>query len=258
MEKISNEDIENKFNFKSSKKARKYKKSEKINSSENTSTTNLKNSGPKFTYYSSNFQNILFKYSGFSSKCNLKISGNVLNTNNPNNNQSNNLISSVKYTPQFKPSKKLEFISVEKCYTPNEKHKSRKSSKRHHKQTIYSLHEQIKSDYKEILKKYIEKPIRMNYVSRKFKLADDYNEINSKKFLYEKDKCLKKMNLTDEIEDEEKKNDKVELSLSPINKDVDNNLFLKDIKMKNTKQKFNIKNLNESEKFLTNFLYSVK
>ena len=60
--------------------------------------------------------------------------------------------------------------SVEKYNTPNEKHKIKKSRKKCYKKTIESLHKQIKSDYKEILKKQLDKPIKMNDVSRNLKL----------------------------------------------------------------------------------------
>ena len=92
-------------------------------------------------------------------------------------------------SPHFKQAKKIEFVSE---FTPDEKHKTKKSRKHHHKKNLNSLHKQIKSDYKKVLKKYIEKPIKMNIVSLKFKIANDFNEVNSKKFLYKKDKCLKK------------------------------------------------------------------
>ena len=48
-----------------------------------------------------------------------------------------------------------------------------------------------------------DKPIKINLVNQKFKIADDFNEKNSNQFLKEKDECLKKINLTDEIDEEE-------------------------------------------------------
>ena len=242
MEKISKEDIDNNFFFKSSKNAKKSKKSKKVkkpdlskkvfdsnfNSSENSSIiTNIKNSEPKSSNFLSNSQNILNQYSGFSSKCNIKISCNSPNSKKSYKNKSNNLTPNVKYTPHFKQLKQVEFDFIDKNDTPNEKNTNKKSSKRHEKKTIESLHKQIKSEYKEILKKQTEKPVKMNNVSQKFKIADDYNEINSKKFLYEKDKCLKKINLIDEIEDEKENNDSFELTLSPTNLKKVYNPFLK-------------------------------
>ena len=269
MQKISNENIENKYCFKSSKKAKKIKKVHPFkkdfdsnnNITENSSIiTNLINPEPKFGNISSNLQNILLRYSGLSSKSNCRrIKGGLLNSNKSTNLQSNSPISSVKFTPRFEQLDKIERAYIGKYSPTNKKHKSSKSKKHQHNINYYALHKQIKSDYKEIIKNYIEKPIKMNNVSRKFKIANDYNEINSKIFLYEKDKCLKKMNLTDEIEDGKESFDdaNVELALSPINHDIDSITFLDDVN-KETKQTFNFKDLNESEKFLANFLYSVK
>ena len=269
MENISNEDMNNKIFFKSYKKEKKSKKTNSfkkvldsiINSSENSSIkTNAKNSEAKFNRFSSFSPNILYRYSGFSPKYNLKMTfgNNTFNSKKSIKNNLNTPIPNVKYTPQFKQSKKIECITVKKCDTPNEKNKTKKCDKHRQKKTFDSLHKQIKSEYKEILKKQIEKSIKINNVSRKFKIANDYNEINSKKFLYEKVKCLKKMNLSDQIDDEEENNDNVELTLSPINYDGNTDQFFKDIKKKNEKQMINIKNLNESDKYLTNFLFSVK
>ena len=56
--------------------------------------------------------------------------------------------------------------------------------------------------YKNIRYKTQDKKIKINLVNQKFKIADDFNEKNSKQFLKEKDECLKKMILTDEIEEE--------------------------------------------------------
>ena len=231
MEKISKENIGYNLFFISSKKAKKSKKYKKVNHSKKISDSivnlsqNLsniikkKNLEPKFSHLFSNSQNCLFKYLGSSSNCNVKnISNNNFNSNKYITNQSNIVIPNVEFTPKFKQLKKIEFVSVEKHNTPNEKHKNKKSRKQFNKKTIESLHKQIKSDYKEILKKQSEKPIKMNDVSRKFKIADDFNEINSKKLLYEKDKCLKRMHLTDKIEKEEKNNADI-FTLSPITHD---------------------------------------
>ena len=48
-----------------------------------------------------------------------------------------------------------------------------------------------------------DKVIKINLVNQKFKIADNFNEKNSNQFLNEKDECLKKLILTDEIEEEE-------------------------------------------------------
>ena len=48
-----------------------------------------------------------------------------------------------------------------------------------------------------------DKPIKINLVNQKFKIADDFNEKNSNKFLNEKDECLREVFLSDEIEEKE-------------------------------------------------------
>ena len=239
MEKISKENIGYNLFFISSKKAKKSKKYKKVNHSKKISDsivnlsqnlsimTNKKNLEPKFNHLFSNSQNFLSKYLGSSSNCNAKkISDNNFNSNKSITNQSNIIIPNVQFTPKFKQLKKIQLDSVEKYNTPNEKHKIKKSRKKCYKKTIESLHKQIKSDYKEILKKQFEKPIKMNDVSRKFKIADDFNEINSKKLLYEKDKCLKRMHLTDKIENEEKNNANI-FTLTPISHDESIPIFEK-------------------------------
>ena len=47
--------------------------------------------------------------------------------------------------------------------------------------------------YKNVLDKSQDKQIKINLVSQKFKIADDFNERNSIQFLIEKDECLKKI-----------------------------------------------------------------
>ena len=82
-----------------------------------------------------------------------------------------------------------------------------------------------------------DKPIKMNFVSQKFKIADDFNEKNSNQFLKEKDECLREVILSDKIE-EEKHNrffseKKTILKLSTIkNYKFNNNLNKKQIKGK--------------------------
>ena len=264
-EKFSNDDVYNKFLFKSPKKTKKFKESSpfkknfdyNINTTENSSIINAqKQSKLKILPFSTKFQNILFKYLAFSPKNNpKKFRGTILNSNISTIYQSNSLIQNIQYTPHFNQLKNIDLGCNKKCLTPNKKDKTKKH---HHNFIFTSLHKQIKSDYKEILKNHIEKPIKMNIVSRKFKIPDDFNEIHSKIFLYEKDKCLKKMHLTDEIEEEKENCDKIELTLSPINHDSYTNSFSEDVKEKRSKKLFSIQNLDESEKYLTNFLISVK
>ena len=90
-----------------------------------------------------------------------------------------------------------------------------------------------------------DKPIKMNLVSRKFKIADDFDEKNSNQFLKEKDECLREVILSDEIEEEKINNyltinDKKSMigsinDLSPINQVVDYSLNSKKINKKNKK-----------------------
>ena len=227
MENISEEEIEKIYNFKTSKKVKKYKKSSHLKKNNTTTTesssniTNHVRPKSKFSHFSSNSNNILFKYSGFSSKCNTKKNScDSLNLKNLNKNKSNDVTPNVKLTPQFCQLRKIVSVQNDKYYytpdKPNKKHRKSKSH-HHHKKNKNSLHKQIKSDYKEILKNYVEKPIKINYVSQKFKIANDFDEINSKIFLYEKDKYLKKEHLTDEIEDdeEEERKDIIEFTLNP-------------------------------------------
>ena len=90
--------------------------------------------------------------------------------------------------------------------------------------------------YKDSRYKSQDKIIKMNLVSRKFKIADDFNEKNSNKFLKEKDECLKKMTLSDKIEEESiyfyDKNAKNKLiRISTIKKNnINSNLNSKQIK----------------------------
>ena len=80
------------------------------------------------------------------------------------------------------------------------------------------------------------KPIKINLVSQKFKIADDFNERNSIQFLIEKDECLKKIILTDEIEDgffdENEKDSLFNLSIikkNGVNNDLSNKVINKKI-----------------------------
>ena len=80
------------------------------------------------------------------------------------------------------------------------------------------------------------KKIKINLVSLKFKIADDFNEINSNQFLNEKDECLREEILSDEIKEEvpyfyakSKKENIHKLSSRKKNR-VNNNLNSKKIK----------------------------
>ena len=93
--------------------------------------------------------------------------------------------------------------------------------------------------YKNDLDKSQDKQIKINLVSQKFKIANDFNEKNSNKFLNEKDECLREIFLTDKIEEDESfhffiKNEKGNIyELSPIRKNKNNdNLYSKLFKRK--------------------------
>ena len=84
------------------------------------------------------------------------------------------------------------------------------NSSKHNYQHSYSKKSQLTNNlhektqfYKNERYKSQDKPIKINLVNQKFKIADDFNEKNSNQFLKEKDECLKKINLTDEIDEEE-------------------------------------------------------
>ena len=82
-----------------------------------------------------------------------------------------------------------------------------------------------------------DEPIKSNLVSRKFKIANDFNEENSNQFLNEKDECLKKIILSEEIEEEKVihfySNKEKIFNLSTIKKNKNtNNLYNKHIKRK--------------------------
>ena len=223
MDNISEEETEKKYNLKYPKKVKKSKRSSRskkdfdnnTNTTENSSNiTNHIKPKSKFSHFSLNSKiNILSQYSGFPSKHNIKKkSFDSLNFKKLSKNNTQD----AKLTPHFLPLRKIESVPDEKCYTPDKAEKKHKKHKQHHhKKNNDALHKLIKSDYKEILKNYVEKPIKINYVSQKFKIANDFNEINSKIFLYEKDKYLKKENLTDEIEEDEKSKDMIEFTLNP-------------------------------------------
>ena len=82
--------------------------------------------------------------------------------------------------------------------SPKRKHRH------HHENKLLTNNFNEKNEsYKDISNKTQEKIIKKNLVNQKFKIADDFNEKNSNQFLNEKDKCLKKIILSDEIEEEE-------------------------------------------------------
>ena len=105
----------------------------------------------------------------------------------------------------LKSNKELENIgkinSSTKCFTPIIDLSSLDFHERHSKK------ENILND--NFNYRIQQKQIKINLVSLKFKIANDYDEAHSNIFLKEKDECLKKMKLTDKIEENE-------FELSPI------------------------------------------
>ena len=112
--------------------------------------------------------------------------------------------------------------------------------------------------YEKFLNKSQDKPIKMNLVAQKFKIADDFNEKNSNQFLDEKDECLREVFLTDEIEEEKcinfsaekkRKKNKKKSPNSKKNK-INDNLSNKKNKRKIVKD--------DSEKYLSGLIEEMK
>ena len=106
-----------------------------------------------------------------------------------------------------------------------------------------------------------QKKIKKNFVNQKFKIADDFNEENSNKFLNEKDECLKEVILSDKIKKEkpipiikeDEKEDIYDLSyqLSSIRKNESNNCLIS----KKNKRK---KGEDDTTKFLSELVKNLK
>ena len=128
----------------------------------------------------------------------------------------------------------------------------------HHKSSKLKSYffEENKFCYKEKTKSQ-DKKIKINLVSLKFKIADDFNEKNSNQFLKEKDECLKAIILSDKIEEEKAipfyvesgKGSIYEISSIKQNEDEDS---LNKRKIKRKKYK------NDSTNLLFELVYSLK
>ena len=112
--------------------------------------------------------------------------------------------------------------------------------------------------YEKVLNKSQDKPIKMNLVSQKFRIADDFNEKNSNQFLYEKDECLREVFLSDEIEEEKcthisidkkRKKNRNKSFISKKNK-ISDNLNKKNKKRKSLKD--------DSDKYLSGLIEKMK
>ena len=150
-------------------------------------------------------------------------------------------------TPDIKKMKKMHL-------NDNIVSSSKHNHKHHHKNSMLSF------DFLEdnrFHNKSQDKPIKKNFVNQKFKIADDFNEENSNKFLNEKDECLKEVILSDKIEKKQfipfnVEDEKEELNdLSPINKNEDNGCFINN----HFKRK---KNIDDSIEFLSELIDDMK
>ena len=102
-----------------------------------------------------------------------------------------------RFTPDIIQLKKFNsnYINIDSSKnTYQNNHKSSQLTNSFHGKSLF---------YKNACSKSQDKPIKINLVSQKFKIADDFNEKNSNQFLNEKDECLREEILSDEIEDEE-------------------------------------------------------
>ena len=86
----------------------------------------------------------------------------------------------------------------------NDNNSPKHNHRRHHKSSQLASNFHGKSLFCKNVSKSQDRPIKINLVSQKFKIANDFNEKNSNEFLNEKDECLREVILSDEIvEDEE-------------------------------------------------------
>ena len=134
-----------------------------------------------------------------------------------------------RFSPDVKKTKKMKSIF-------NEINSTKHNHPHHHKSSLST--NKYHRKYNKNHNKSQEKQIKKNLVSQKFKIATDFNEKNSNKFLDEKDECLREVILSDEIEEEEipffVENEKGSIyELSSVRKDEeDDNLSIKRIKRK--------------------------
>ena len=98
-----------------------------------------------------------------------------------------------RFTTNFKKMKKIKLNDINQP-----KHNHRLS----HNINIKLTNDLTKQFYHKNSYKSQDKKIKINLVSLKFKIADDFNEKNSNQFLNEKDEYLREVILTDEIKEE--------------------------------------------------------
>ena len=124
----------------------------------------------------------------------------------------------IKFTSNLKKVKKLKL----NCSNIN----SQKYNHLHHHNlnNILSNNFHGKSIFhKKNLNKSQDKQFKINLISQKFKIADDFNEKNSNQFLYEKDEYLREVILTDEFEED----DSIHFYLENEKENIDNLLIIK-------------------------------
>ena len=186
-----------------------------------------------------------------------KSNENHINSNfNDSKKQSPEKIDSHKrHKRRFSPDlKKLKKIKLNGNTIISPKHNQRRH---HNTNTVLTNNFHGKSQfYEKTIYKSQDKPIKINLVSQKFKIANDFNEKNSNIFLNEKDECLREIILSDEIEEESTdshpKNKKESIhNLSIIKKNkINYNVNNKQNNMKIVKD--------DSEKYLSELIEEIK
>ena len=159
----------------------------------------------------------------------------------------------TKFSPDIKKMKNIN------SNNKNNSSPKRKNHHNRHRTSIFTsnIHEEKNEIYDREKTKSQDKKIKINLVSQKFKIADDFNEKNSNQFLKEKDECLKAIILSDKIEEEKAipfyvesgKGSIYEISSIKQNEDEDS---LNKRKIKRKKYK------NDSTNLLFELVYSLK
>ena len=195
-------DTHNKIHIELLKSLKKFSETYVLNKSQgsrkNSNSTNSSNFHKITTLkkeLSSGSDKKLFMLSSFYSKNNKYILINQLK--NVHENNSHEKMNSNKFSTDLKKKRKMKsYDNVINSSKPDQKH-------HHHKS------EQLRSNfpgkskfYKNARHKSQDRPIKINLVSQKFKIANDFNEQNSNQFLNDKDECLREVILSDEIEEE--------------------------------------------------------
>lgn len=164
--------------------------------------------------------------------------GSIKSINHLNNGKRRTITSNWKYNKELENIGKIN--SSTKSFTPILGLRYLESHDNHNKRENISNEN---SNYQKQQKK-----VKVNMVSLKFKIANDYDEAHSNIFLKEKDECLKQIKLSDKIED-------YEFELSPISPTHQQ----KKTKMsKNFKSFGCVNNSSDSGEFLSHLLMEVQ